>query len=161
MLHRVTFEVEDGCIFFVRTECLTEVGQCRVGCPVRLCEWDHASDGCRCCDMTCGCDAPPEFDGVQHPGCLTGAAHRDLGWCPHEFTNINECWLLPWADESDDWLTEDEQILQAVKEGHPDEHPPEMWAVDFRSYDGEHESWWAPSDPDMATLRRTDAEPAH
>lgn len=166
MTHRVTFEVEDGCVGMVRVECLVEAGGCHMGCPVRSCDWGHGEDHCEHCDGCCGCDCALADEesllDLSHRQtlahicwCETALAHRDLGRCPHTFADVGECWLLPWVQNADDdWIYADDQVMSVVRAGHEDEHPPETWTLDYAGIDGEHDDWWAPSDPKMETLRR-------
>jgi hypothetical protein len=171
MTHRVTFEVEDGCASMVRVECLVEAGGCHMGCPVGDCDWGHGEDHCEHCDASCACFCALDTESREtrlhraHVAlsprhecwCEVALAHRDLGRCPHTFADIGQCWLLPWVDSGDgDWLWDDNQIMVPVRMGHEDEHPVEVWTVDYAEIDGEFESWYAPSKPIMETLRRVE-----
>lgn len=170
--HRVTLEIEDGCVTLLRTECLVKAGGCHMGCPDIYCEWGHSRDGCDHCEESCGCDCATEgcaslLDGywrimgkIREPldhecRCATFIEHQKAGACPHTFVDTGNCWLLPWvADGDGDWLYDDLPVMTVIRAGHEDEHPPEQWTLDYASIDGEHEAWWAPCDPIMSTLRR-------
>lgn len=164
MKHQVTFVIEHGEAQFAVVSCLTESGECHIGCPVPLCEWDHPEEGCTHCEDLCDCDCVLHEDGGEcgplgEPcECATRAEHGHGDDCPHTFVDRGKCWLLPWLDVGDiDWLFADLREVEgfrAIECLNVEEHAPETWRVTYTGIDGERDEWWAPADPDMSTLER-------
>jgi hypothetical protein len=160
-LHRATFTVEDGCFTLEKVECLMAAGDdCHLGCPVLDCDWSHDEEGCQCCVEQCDCLCALDDIDDDHEGpcfCRTKAEHGEA--CPHAFTDIGECWLLPWVAD-DTWFTDDDDLrdtLRILIVDDRDDHPPETWQLTFTGIDGERDAWWAPDRPDLSTLTRVEA----
>ncbi len=163
-LHRVTFEVEDGCAMVTKVTCLSDPGAwCRVGCPVMGCEWDHDEEGCDHCLEMCACDCSTHLDGVctVETGpctCATREEHQQGSACPHTFHELDDCWVLPWVENGEsDWLASDAEAWKILRDDvikGRDAHPVEVWELDMSDIDGERYEWWGPTGPVRETLRR-------
>lgn len=169
-LHRVTFEVEDGCVSIQRVQCLSEhAAWCLVGCPEPTCDdWSHGDDGCWHCQETCDCECSAHAREhecarakVTECSCSERDAHGRGDECPHTFAILPSCWLLPWLEYDHYWFTEADDVLDLIRDritAGRDEHPAEVWSVDMTGMDGEGNDFWYAVDPDPDSLRYITAQ---
>lgn len=161
-LHRVTFKVEDGCIYLHKVECLSEPGAwCLVGCPVDRCDdWSHGEEGCTHCQGLCDCLCSTHNshnDPREECSCAERDEHGDH--CPHAFTSLGSCWLLPWMEADSDWFEWADDVRAAVRDiltrSSSSERPAETWTIDLTGIEGEGNDYWYAIDPDPGTLRQS------